>query len=257
MKKLYSIAIILGLMIMVTGCRSSRHASRTSSTADVPTDVTTGASVKTSTTTTTPTTPSNPNDQSSPSTQKTPQTNTQKTNVEALSAKLALTLRYGSNKIKLSGTYRLKRNDVVQINLTYQLLFIPINVGTLELTPEYILFLDRYNKRFCRIAYDKVPSLASSGIGFDYFQRIFWGEAEKSSIPMFDWNYSNWQPLGDGKFPTNIEFSMKLASESYRATFELSNITVTDNWPTRTTVSSEFIPITLDTALKALMKIAK
>lgn len=250
--------------VLLAGCRSSRHAARTDTT--VPTDVTTGASQRVVEENTQPTPKTQKEeketkkDKKQDKKQEKKQASTdvhQKTDVEAVSAKLALTLRYGSKKMKLSGTYRLKRNDVVQINLTYQLLFVPINVGTLELTPDYLLFLDRYNKRYCRIAYTEMPSLAMSGIGFDYFQRIFWGDAEQSIIPTFEWSYGNWQPLGNGEFPGNIEFQLKMTSEAYRATFELSNITATDNWPTRTNVGSEYKSITLDAALRALMSIAK
>ena len=60
------------------------------------------------------------------------------TNVEAMTAKMNLKLESRGKSFSVGGTYRLKRNEVIQINLTYTMI-ITINLGTLELTPDYIL----------------------------------------------------------------------------------------------------------------------
>ena len=124
----------------------------------------------------------------------------QPTGVDALTAKLELTLETGGKSVDVGGSYRLQRDKVIQINLTYTMI-ITVAVGTMELTPDYILILDRLNKRYCRIRYSDVPSLEQAGIDFKYLQSIFWGEAEKSPSNILEWTYSDWQPLGNGSFP--------------------------------------------------------
>ena len=235
------------LMLVLSGCRSSRHATRKA-------DVTTGASQivypgdsqdnRKST-----------DDKQSGSADKSKEVK-RGTDVSALTSKMNLTLESGGKRINLGGTYRLKRNEVVQLNLTYTMIF-TLNVGTLELTSDYILVLDRLNKRYCRVRYDEVPSLVEAGVTFDALQRVFWGEAPESPTPLLEWTYSDWQPLGNGQFPCTITFASKAKGKSYKATFDLAGPKQNADWETRTEVTSKYTPISLDAVMKALMSVAK
>ena len=178
------------------------------------------------------------------------------TNVEAMTAKMNLKLESRGKSFSVGGTYRLKRNEVIQINLTYTMI-ITINLGTLELTPDYILVIDRIHKRYCQVAYSEVPMLAQYGIGFDYIQSIFWGEAGSSPASNINWEYANWTSFGEGKFPTKITFTMDSGADTYKATFNLSSLKQSDNWETHTTVSSKFTPMSLESVLTAIMNYTK
>ena len=173
-----------------------------------------------------------------------------------MTAKLNLTLESGNKQINVGGTYRLKRNEVVQINLTYTMLF-SINVGTMELTPDYVLLIDRINKRYCRVNYDEAPELAQTGISFDYLQRVFWGEAAQSPTKTLEWGYSNWTDFEDGQFPGRIQFTLKASSSAYKATIDLSNLRANGDWDSHTEVSSKYTPVSLETVMRALMSVAK
>lgn len=179
-----------------------------------------------------------------------------KTNAQAVTGKLNLALEAGSKKINLGGTYRLKRDEVVQINLTYTM-FLTINVGTMELTPEYMMVVDRMGKRYCRVSYDEVPTLAKAGITFDYLQRVFWGEETKSPTPDFTWTYANWTELANGQFPGQIQLALRSKGTSYRATFNLSNLRESADWETHTEVGARYTAVPFDSILKALMSVAK
>lgn len=259
MKTYRLIMVALATALLFAGCRSSRHAARRDKT-----DANTSATQQV--------VPSVPEEDGQPSQEESKKDKKkdkkedkksrkderqQQTNVESVTAKMSLTLRAGSKKITVGGNYRLKRNEVVQMNLTYQVLFVNVNIGTLEITPDYILVLDRYHKRYCKVSYDEVPALGQAGIDFYYLQSIFWGDAGESPTPLLDWEYSQWQPLGDGQFPGQIEFSMKANSTNYKATFSLSNISAEDGWPTRTTISSSYTPMSLDSVMNLLMSLAK
>ena len=160
-----------------------------------------------------------------------------------------------AKKINLGGTYRLKRDEVIQINLTYTMLF-TINVGTMELTPDYMLVVDRMNKRYCRVLYSEVPTLAQADITFAYLQRVFWGEEPMSPTPDLAWSYANWTDLAGGQFPTQIQFTMRGKSDTYRATFNLSNLRESADWETRTEVGSRYQSVSYESILKALMSVA-
>lgn len=234
--------------LVLSGCRSSRHAQRTDSSTsptqtEYPADTQGNKKSKDK---------KEADKQKEKDARKTPKA----TGVNAVTAKQNMTLESGGKRVNVGGTYRLKRDEVIQLNLTYTMI-ITVSVGTLELTPDYLLVIDRLNKRFCRVAYDEVPSLAEAGVTFDRLQRVFWGEAEPSPTPMFEWTYSDWQPLGNGEFPGKIVFEAKPKRTSYKATIELSNLKESDSWETRTEVSSKYTPISLDAVMKALMSVAK
>lgn len=249
--------VALSALILFAGCRSSRHAVRN--------DAETGATQQTVTpvpdsddTTVKEEKKGKDEKKDNKKNKKDEQVVTQQqTNVDAVTAKMSLTLKAGSKKISVGGSYRLKRNEVVQMNLNYQILFVNVNIGTLELTPDYVLFLDRYHKRYCKVTYDEVPSLGQAGIDFKYLQSIFWGDAGESPTPLLSWSYDDWQPLGEGRFPGQIAFTMKSSSATYKATFNLSNISAEDGWATRTSISSNYTPISLDAVMNLLMSVAK
>lgn len=253
MKQTKLFLFALALVLALSGCRSSRHARRQADVSEVAPSVTLPSQEDGSTTSQTPA-----SDKSSKKDKK-KQTQTSKvqpTQVDALTAKMDLTLEAGEKGVSVGGSYRLKRGEVVQINLTYTMLF-TVSVGTLELTPDYILVLDRINKRYCRVAYADVPALRQSGIDFNYLQSIFWGEAEASPAKVVSWTYSNWQNFGKGQFPGEICFTLTPGNTIYKATFSLSNLRENDNWEKQTAISSKYTAVSIDTVLKALLSVAK
>ena len=130
-------------LLLLCGCRSSRRAATN--------DGETGASILY---------PPSPGSRTTPSV-KTPEANN--VQIDALTAKMNLVLEAGGKRVNVGGTYRLKRNDVIQMNLTYTMIF-TISVGTLELTRDYILLLDRINKRYCKVSYRYRLRLSPAGI---------------------------------------------------------------------------------------------
>ena len=176
--------------------------------------------------------------------------------VDAVVAKLNLSLQAGDKNISVNGTYRVKRDDVIQINLTYTML-ITVNVGAMELTPDYIMIVDRLHKRYCKVAYGEVPALGQAGIDFAYLQRIFWGEATEGQYRTLQWTYANWTPVADGQFPGQIAFSVEHGPSPYKAIFNLSNIRESSNWDTRTEISSKYTQVSYDTVMKAIMNLAQ
>ena len=234
--KLYRLLLIAVLALCVmAGCRSSRRATKENVT--LP--------------------PSEVEQPKTPVVEK-QKKETRSSNVSALSAKMNLKLQAGNKHVTCGGTYRLKRDEVIQINLVYTVFVLPINVGTLELTPDSILVLDRINKRYCRAAYSQVPELKKAGVDFRYLQRVFWGDDEKVKNDFVSCVYDDWTKLSDGRFPQRIDFGLKASGTAkYKATFELSKIQETGKWESRVDVPSKYQAVSLKTVMNAIMSVAK
>lgn len=89
-----------------------------------------------------------------------------------ITGKLRFDITMGAKDFSLNGTLRMKRNDVIQLSLT----FIGMEVGRLEFTQDQVLVMDRFNKQFVRVPYSHVPFLQSAGLDFSALQALFWDE---------------------------------------------------------------------------------
>ncbi|MBR4188082.1 MAG: DUF4292 domain-containing protein [Bacteroidaceae bacterium] len=88
-------------------------------------------------------------------------------------AKASLTLAAADKSIALSGTLRMKRNDVIQISLTT---FGILEVARIEVTPDYFMAVDKMGRQYVKAAYDDVSFLKTAGISFHTLQALFWDE---------------------------------------------------------------------------------
>lgn len=101
------------------------------------------------------------------------QTNANRLQASCVTSKINLTLAMGDKEAAVGGTLRMKRDDVIQITLVA---FGLLEVGRMELTPEYFLVLDRMNHRYVKKTYDEIDFFSRSGIDFYTFQSLFWNE---------------------------------------------------------------------------------
>ena len=90
-----------------------------------------------------------------------------------ISAKMSLNLSTAKNSTRVGGSLRMKRNDVIQISLVALGL---MEVGRLELTPDYMMMMDRMNHQYVKCDYDEVDFFREAGINFYTFQSLFWDE---------------------------------------------------------------------------------
>lgn len=91
---------------------------------------------------------------------------------EAITGKLSMDLNIDSKNVALTGSLKMKRNDVIQLSLT--LLF--VEVARIEFTPQDVLIIDRVRKQYVRATYDEVGFLVQSGLNFHALQALFWHE---------------------------------------------------------------------------------
>lgn len=93
--------------------------------------------------------------------------------MHAITSKVSLTAGRGTSRISVSGTLKMQRDKIIQLSLTpYGL----IEVGRLELTPDYFMLMDRWNKQYVQARWSDVKTLSDAGVDFYVFQALFWEE---------------------------------------------------------------------------------
>lgn len=89
-----------------------------------------------------------------------------------VTAKASVDLRTGKKNFSLNGSLRMKRDDVIQLSLT----FFGMEVARMEFTPEYVMIIDRFNKQYVKAAYKDAGFLRSASLDFYVLQSMFWNE---------------------------------------------------------------------------------
>lgn len=91
----------------------------------------------------------------------------------AITAKIKANASMGTQGVTLGGSLRMKRNDVIQLSLTFMGL---MEVGRLEFTRDNVLFIDRIHQRYARVSYSQIDFLSAADLDFYALQAIFWNE---------------------------------------------------------------------------------
>jgi len=89
------------------------------------------------------------------------------------SSKVKFTVEMGPQKISLTGNLRMKRDDVIRLQL---MAFGFVEAGRFEFTKDEVLIIDRINKQFIKAPYRYIDFLRNSGINFHTLQALFWNE---------------------------------------------------------------------------------
>ncbi len=79
-----------------------------------------------------------------------------------------------SQTMKLSGALRMRRGEVVRLQL--MLPIIGTEVARIEFTPTYVLIIDRMNKQYLKADYSQVDFLSKNNITFRSLEALFWNE---------------------------------------------------------------------------------
>lgn len=92
---------------------------------------------------------------------------------KSLSSKIKFTLTSGSKDITVSGSLKMKKDEVIRIQLTP---FGLMEAGRLEFAKDYVLIMDRINKEYVKAGYDEVDFLRVNGLDFYALQALFWNQ---------------------------------------------------------------------------------
>lgn len=151
------------------------------------------------------------------------------TPLQYVTGKLDFTARKnGTNSLSVGGSIKMGRNEIIQLSLVYFIM----EVGRLEITPEYILVLDKYNSRYIRKAWADLPQ--TEGLGYEAIQQFFWGEnpmqgRQNLTIPLsasvsLELSYLEWTEVEKRKFPKKMQLTILSGRQAYAGIFEYSNL---------------------------------
>lgn len=90
---------------------------------------------------------------------------------KAVSSKIKFAVKAGQKDLSVSGSLKMKKDEVIRIQLTA---FGLMEVGRLEFTKDYVLVMDRMNKQYIKVKYSDVGFLRSNGLDFYAVQALFW-----------------------------------------------------------------------------------
>ena len=90
-----------------------------------------------------------------------------------ITSKVKFSIEVGVQKLTLTGNLKMKRDDCIRLQL---MAFGFVEAGRIELTPEYVLIMDRINKQYMKATYSSVDFLRNSGLNFYTMQALFWNE---------------------------------------------------------------------------------
>lgn len=93
--------------------------------------------------------------------------------VKFITSKVKFSVQMGVQKLTLTGNLKMKRDDCIRLQL---MAFGFVEAGRIELTPEYVLIMDRINKQYMKATYSSIDFLRNSGLNFYSMQAMFWNE---------------------------------------------------------------------------------
>lgn len=159
---LLAIGICILAISLMTGCRSSKRAARETDTTTAASPISDGSGGNR--------TEDSDNKKKSKTVER---INNNRQTASGLRGKMNINLKVGSSPLSASGTIKMKRDEIIQLSVTALGL---VELGRLELTPDYLFIQDRYHKRYIKVRWNEIPSLQSSGVDFNTFQALFWNE---------------------------------------------------------------------------------
>lgn len=170
---------------------------------------------------------------------------------EAVTARLNMDIT--DTELSCSGRLRMLRDDVVQLNLV----FLGMNIGTLEFTPDTVLLVDRINRQYVRARYQDIDALRERDITFPVLQGLFWGEnVSGRDDGQITWRYTAFDKINRHKIPAGHEVRFKQGSTQAGFDMTLSEFASSRNWDTRTSIDeSKFQRRDANLLFKSMLKL--
>lgn len=90
-----------------------------------------------------------------------------------ISSSIDFRIQGDGKDISVAGRIYMRKDEVIRIQLTPLGL---IEVGRIELTPDYVLIVDRIHKEYIKADYHQVDFLRDNGLSFYSLQALFWNQ---------------------------------------------------------------------------------
>ncbi len=146
-----------------------------------------------------------------------------------VTAKMKYKIAADRDKMSLSGSMKMKKNEVIRLQIVALGI---MEVARLELTPDYILFMDRMNKRYSKAQYDDVTMLSDGKISFKKVQKMVYEALKKDEKT----------------------FSFKSERHKFALDVTVESLNNDCDWDTYTEISSRYQHVPAEEILKTLSK---
>ncbi|MCD8312796.1 MAG: DUF4292 domain-containing protein [Bacteroidales bacterium] len=150
-----------------------------------------------------------------------------------LSSKIKFTITAGAKDVSVSGSLKMKKDEVIRIQLT------PLGImeaGRIEFTKDYVLIMDRINKEYIKADYTQVDFLKENGLDFYALQALLWNSLYvPGTQKITDSSLKNFTVVSDDALKNNL-VSLKKGKMDYvwetdktSGQIKAVNVTYTDN----------------------------
>lgn len=92
---------------------------------------------------------------------------------KAVTAKMQLTLARSAQEVQVSGSLKMKRDEVIQLSLAPVL---GIEVARAEITPDGVLVIDRLHKKYVKVSFSELKDRMNADLDYHAFQSLFLNE---------------------------------------------------------------------------------
>ncbi len=133
---------------------------------------------------------------------------------ENITGNASVRLQAGTQNIKLSGALRMRRNEVIRIQLMLPL--IGTEVGRLEFTPDYVLLMDRFNKQYVKVGYGDIDFLQKNNITFYSLQSLFWNELVSPSSERASYDDAEAYSIDWSNALTYVPIALSMGENSFQ-----------------------------------------
>ena len=176
---------------------------------------------------------------------------------ESLQSRISLRLATTDKDITLGGNLKLKRDALIQINLTY---ILGINVGTIEFTPRGITVVSRATHQYATATYDQISQHLGHTITFGKVQDYIWGQGRDIQRGPLTITADTHRPLTDGRtLPTRYQVKLQTTKTPLTATLQTTSTTHVqpDDIQTLTIDPNRYQALTIEQVARMLMTMIK
>ena len=176
---------------------------------------------------------------------------------ESLQSRISLRLATTDKDITLGGNLKLKRDALIQINLTY---ILGINVGTIEFTPRGITVVSRATHQYATATYDQLSTYLKHTITFSKVQDYIWGQGRDIQRGPLTITADTHRPLTDGRtLPTRYQVKLQTTKTPLTVTLQTTSTTHVqpDDIQTLTIDPNRYQALTIEQVARMLMTMIK
>lgn len=156
------------------------------------------------------------------------------TNDSNFTSRIHATMTFNGQSLSTSGHLRMRRGDVIQVSLLDPIIGIT-EVGRLEISPDMVLLIDRYNKRYVLMTYDEINALSRQQLSYPQVEYLFWQQALQAGKDEVKFQIPTSKP---------IALSLRLSKRGNDA-----------KWDAHTTPSERYTQVSAEELMKGINEI--